>query len=460
MEFYFWLLAIPVLAVLILVHELGHFLAARWMKVKVEEFGIGFPPRLLTLGVWGGVRYTLNAIPLGGFVKMAGEEDPSVPGSLAGKKPWQRAIVLSAGALVNFFLALVLFTGLAVHGYEEPISQQVGIFLVEPDSPAGRAGLQIGDIITMINGRPVTSLYDVRLESTLNRGYTITLLIERGGQQIGVDLVPRQTPPPGQGAIGIGLDYYEAPVTVQRIFPGSPAEQAGLRIGDVLLSINGRPIENSLQYRAYFIRECREAAMAGLRAIAALLVGDGRYVQDLLPRPVLVGIERDGQRLGPFLLENDLAYAELPLGLDYWRWGWRRGGLAEGWRETVEAMLLVPRTLAAIFRRSVPASELAGPVGITYITAQVAQEAGLLGVLRTTAAISINLCLVNLFPLPALDGGRLVFVFLEWLCRGRRVPPEWEGAIHMAGFILLIGLALLLTYYDILRVAGGGLGGP
>lgn len=460
MEFYFWLLAIPVLAVLILVHEVGHFLAARWMKVKVEEFGIGFPPRLFTVGVWGGVRYTLNAIPLGGFVKMAGEEDPRVPGGLAGKKPWQRAIVLSAGALMNFFLALALFTGLAVYGYEEPVSQRVGIFLIEPDSPAERAGLQVGDVITTINGRPVTSLYDVRLESTLNRGYTITLAIERGGRQVSVDLTPRQNPPPGQGAIGIGLDYYEAPVTVQRIFPGSPAERAGLRVGDVLLSLNGRPIENSLQYRAYFTRECREAAAAGLRAIAGLLVGDGRYVQDLLPRPVLVEIERDGQRLGPLLLENDLAYAELPLGLDYWRWAWRRGGLAEGWRETVEAMLLVPRTLAAIFRQSVPASELAGPVGITYITAQVAREAGFLGVLRTTAAISINLCLVNLFPLPALDGGRLVFVLLEWLRRGRRVPPEWEGAIHMAGFILLIGLAILLTYYDILRVAGGGLGGP
>jgi regulator of sigma E protease len=428
-EYLSWLAAVPVLFLTILLHEVGHFIAARLMKVRVEEFGIGFPPRMLVLGERNGIKYTLNWLPIGGFVKMAGEEDPNVPGSLASKKPWQRVVVLSAGALMNLLLAFLLFTGLAMYGHTEVVSNQLGTHYVEPDSPGASAGLLPGDILVSINNRPITSYEDLQIETTLNRGVTVTLVLDRQGQRITTQLVPRKNPPERQGAIGIRVDYYEAPVTVQWVAPDSPAEQAGLREGDVIVALDGQETPNSLAYMAY---------------------ADSRLGQELT-----LTVRRDGQEF-TVPVANPAAYEGLPMGLDYHRIAYRTypldQALAEGWQETVNATALVPRTLAGIFRSSVSVSDMSGVVGITYAAAQVVRSAGFYGLLRLMAIISVNLFLVNLFPLPALDGGRLVFVLLEWIRGGRRISPEKEGLIHMVGFFLLLALIALITYYDIARV--------
>ena len=431
MPWLFWLIAIPVLGILILLHEIGHFYAARWMKVRIEEFGIGFPPRMLTLGTRNGVRYTLNWLPLGGFVRLAGEEDPTVEGSLAGKKPWQRVVVLSAGALMNLLVAFLLFTGLAIYGREEVVTQQVGIYRVEPGTPAEQAGLLPGDIISEINGKRVTSYEVIQLEIVLNRGYTVTLGLDRDGQHVGAEVVPRKEHPEDQGPVGIRMAYYESPVTVQQVVDESPAAWAGLRPGDTVLAIDGQPVHNSLDYLA--------------------------YLDDHLDQQVTLSVQRKGQLLAPVTLDNDSQYAGLPLGVSYLHLVRRHHGPAEGWRQTVAAALLVPRVLAGIFRGSVPVSDLSGPVGIVYAAGQATQQAGLYGLVNLAAVISINLGLINLFPLPAMDGGRLVFVFLEWLRRGKRLSPEKEGLVHLIGFFLLLGLVGVLTYYDIVRIAGGGI---
>jgi regulator of sigma E protease len=426
----FWLVAIPVLAVLMLIHEVGHFLAARWMKVRVEEFGIGFPPRMLTLAERNGVKYTLNWLLVGGFVRMAGEEDPWVEGSLAGKKPWQRFIVLSAGAAMNLALAFLLFTGLAIYGRDEIASRTVGIYWVEPGSPAERAGVRPGDLVRAVNDRQITSYEGIRLETTFHRGYTVTLTLERDGQPVVVRALARKDPPPGEGPLGVRIAYYEAPVVVQYVLPQSPAAQAGLRPGDVVISIDGQPVRNSLDFLA--LLEGRMGLFVRLQA------------------------RREGRPLLPMTIYNDPAYEGLPLGLDYLRLVRQRHGPLEGLRKTVGAALLVPETLAALFRGSVQVSELSGPVGILYVTGRATQEAGLYGLFHLAALISVNLGLVNLFPLPALDGGRLAFVFLEWIRGGKRIPPEKEGLVHMIGFFLLLGLILVVTYFDIARIVNGG----
>jgi regulator of sigma E protease len=438
LEFLYWLIAIPVLFILILIHEIGHFIAARLMKVRVEEFGIGFPPRMLVLGERNGVKYTLNWIPIGGFVKLAGEEDPAVPGSLAGKKPWQRIVVLIAGALMNLLLAFFLFTGLAMYGHTEVVSQQIGAYAVEPASPAERAGLQPGDIIVSVNGRSMKSYEDIQIETTLNRGVTVTMVLDRQGQTINTALTPRKEPPANQGPIGIRLAYVESPVTIQWVAPDSPAAQAGLREGDIITAIDGQPVRNSLDYMAY---------------------ADTHISQTLT-----LSVQRGGQALAPLELANPIAYAGVPMGIDYVRLAYRTyplgQGLVEGWQQTVDATVLIPRTLAGLFRASVPVSDLSGIVGITYAAAQVVRTAGLYGLLRLMAIISVNLFLVNLFPLPALDGGRIAFVVLEWIRGGRRISPEREGLVHMIGFFLLLAFVALITYYDIVRVIRMSGGSP
>lgn len=432
--FVFLLIAIPVVGILILIHEIGHFWAARWMGIKIEEFGIGFPPRAITLGVRNGVRYSLNWLPLGGFVRMAGEDDPMVEGGLASAKPWRRIIVLLAGALMNLLLAILLYTGLVMAGQWEIASDQVAIFRVEPDTPAAAAGLQSGDVIAAINGRPVTSFQDMHIETTLNRGHLITLEVDRDGTPLSMELTPRREYPEGQGPIGIGMVYLEEPATIQAVEPDSPGDAAGLRENDVILSVDGQPIENSLQFM--------------------------QYMDQHLDQTVQVTVQRGAEVLD-LSVANESEYEAYPLGLSLVRMEYRRyplgQALVEGGRQTVEAALLVPRTLGGLFRRSVPVSDLAGPVGITYMAAEVAQTAGFRGLLNLAALISVNFFLVNLFPIPALDGGRIAFALVEWVSGGKRLSPEKEGLIHLIGFVLLLAFVITVTVFDIQRIAGGGM---
>ncbi len=456
MPFYYWLIAIPVLAVLILVHEIGHFYAARLMKVRIEEFGIGFPPRLLTLGTRNGVRYTLNWLPFGGFTKMAGEEDPSIPDSLASKKPWQRLVVLAGGSLMNLVLAFAIFTGLALYGREE-VAGPVGISYVEAGSPAALAGLQPGDFFVKVNDYKAASSNDVRMEVTLHQGDAVTLVMERDGQTYTTTVRPRKDPPPGQGAMGIRMRNYESPLTVRYLAEDAILAQYGLRLGDTITAVDGRPISDTLRLDAYLLQRQMHASLAGL--VADLVQKGPASVESFLHPQMTLAAQRAGTPLSEITLRDQDAF-DWTMEVSFARTTWRRYGIAEGWRQTWDATWLVPRTLAALFRGSVPVSSLAGPVGIFQVTGLAAQYGGLPDLLYIMALISVNLFVVNLLPIPALDGGRIVFVLLEWIRRGRRIPPRWEATVHMVFFFLLILLIAYLTYSDIARATaemGGGI---
>ena len=337
-----------VLAVLIITHELGHFATAKAFGVKVEEFGVGFPPRLLSIKR-GETRYSLNAIPLGGFTKMVGEVDPSETRSLASKSTGIRILVLGAGSLMNALLPLLLFS-IAFMVPHDVVIGQVVVKEVAPGSPAAVAGIQPEDTILSINGKKLNNTMDLSREIQLNLGKKITIAMTRDGSTTEeVQLIPRWKPPEGQGATGILVATLNPAIVSQR----EPFWRA-IPLG---------------------VRDCIETFVLFKNAILSLFIGT----------------------------------------------------------ETLQ---------------------VGGPVAIAQITGEAA-KAGISPLLEFAAFLSINLAIINIFPLPALDGGRIVFVLFEWIRRGRRISPKTEGLIHGIGFALLMAAILAITFQDILRIISG-----
>ncbi len=339
---------IIVLSVLVLVHEFGHFFTAKWAGVKVEEFGFGYPPKLLSFQR-GETVYSLNAIPFGGFCKMLGEEDPTYPRSLASKSHAIRALILGAGSLMNILLPIVLFS-IAFMIPHDIVLEKVQIKEVAQDSPAQIAGIEAGDIILEIDNRPIKNRSDVFILVQRNLGSQIHILLQKADlSRKEVTLTPRWKPPPGEAAIGI-------------VFFGVDAT-----------------------------------------------------------------IVRESQ---PF-------WKAIPL------------SVVHCW----EILVLYKNEIIGWFTKS-RAPQLTGPVGIAQLTGEAA-KAGLSPLLEIAAIISIAIGIFNLFPFPGLDGGRITFVVLEWIRRGKRISPKKEGLVHLVGFMILITLVLAVTYNDILRIIQG-----
>ncbi|MEA3345611.1 MAG: M50 family metallopeptidase [Chloroflexota bacterium] len=230
---------IVILGALILVHELGHFWAAKRAGIKVEEFGLGYPPRLLTLGHWGETEYTLNAIPFGGFVRMAGEEDPDIPRSLASKSKRVRLVVLGAGAAVNLLLAFALFWATFLLGVPVPVEfNGVSILNVASDSPAEAAGLRRGDLILAVDGSSVQSPQKLTDYIHQHLGEEIRLKVQRGEETLNVPVVPRQKWPENQGPVGVVIQP-RASKTEIHAYPWWQALWLGLRqtLSTILLTL-------------------------------------------------------------------------------------------------------------------------------------------------------------------------------------------------------------------------------
>jgi len=342
------LIGLAVLSVLILAHELGHFLTAKASRVKVEEFGLGFPPRLLSKK-WGETRYSLNAVFFGGFTKLSGEEDPTVPRSLASKSTGTRTLILGAGALMNFILALLIFS-ITFMIPRDVLMGQVLVEEVAPASPAAVAGIRPGDIILSVDEETVNNNSELSQYVQQNLGKEITLFIQHEDATTEYfKVVPRWDPPEGEGAIGVTIGTINATVITQR---------------------------------------------------------------------------------EPFWRTVPLGAVKL---FDY--------------------LVLYKDGLVAMFTGHVSAT-LLGPVGIAQLTGEVA-KVGIQPLLNLAGLFSLLLGVFNLLPLPAFDGGRIAFVFLEWVRRGKRVPPRIEGLIHAAGFALLLVFFVAITYQDIIRVISG-----
>jgi regulator of sigma E protease len=321
------------IAILIIIHELGHFFAARALKVEVEEFGIGFPPRLAKLFEFKGTKFTLNWIPLGGFVRPKGENDPTVPGGLAAASPWVRLGVLFAGPMANILVGIILSV-IIIYNLGEP--DRVKIAQVSPNSPAAQAGLITGDVILAVNGQDVRSsdeLYNIIYD---NLGKETQIAYLRNGQTTTVILIPRD-PPPADGAIGITMETIVKPTSWGKAFPRGMTT-------------------------AY------------------------EYTRSVLSLPMRI---------------------------------------AQGEVSPEESRPLGYKGMFDVYQ------QIPNPLWFFMI-------------------ISMSLGIFNLLPIPALDGGRILLTLPEILIK-RRIPPRYENMIHLVGFAMLLILLIYINLQDFIN---------
>jgi regulator of sigma E protease len=341
------------LVTLVIIHELGHFIACKLFKVEVEEFGLGLPsPNPIVLFRAGGTRFTFNWLLLGGFVRPKGENDPSVPGGLAAARPWVRIGVFLAGPLMNLLVGVLLYATIYLrYGLPSAVTEQVQIMSVAPKSPAMQAGIQACDTVESVNGEKIDNLDTLHNIIYANLDQPILLAYRHGEQVVEATVVPRSNPPAGEGAIGIGM---------------------------------GNPIQFSPS-------PWYKALPNGLHATY-------NYIHELLALPV--------------------------------RLIRRQANPAEG--------------------------RLVGFKGMYDIYADVRQNntiactPRLLNVIGFYAAITLSLGLLNLLPIPALDGGQILFILPEILFR-RRIPPQYAGWINAIFLMLLIFLMLFINLQDFIN---------
>ena len=424
---------IPLLLILVVVHELGHFLTARAFGVKVLEFGVGFPPR--AFGVYTGrtpvmlhpqtryvglqgpqdlqpgqrvkvgslegedgglvafevelhrkpekdepeshvngpvdnllwhegkvrtvddgsfeladMLYSVNVIPLGGFVRLAGESNPTVPLSLALRRPWERIVVLASGSLMNALLPLLIFTVLFMLPQEVEVGR-LSVAAVAPGSGAAEAGILPGDVLLEANGKAVENRLDLTREINLNGGSEMTVLVDRAGQSETVTLRPSFDADSSRWLAGVAVE-----------------------LADVRVKSISRPI---------------------WEAVPASFVG------------------------------------------------------------TWELLVLLKQSIGGMVSAGV-APEFSGPIGIAQMTGEISRDGGLSGWLSVGILLSINLAIINILPFPMLDGGRIVFVAIEWVRRGKRISPEKEGLVHMVGLAVIVAGVVAISANDIARLLAGG----
>jgi regulator of sigma E protease len=419
-----------VLGIVVFVHELGHFLAARRIGVRVITFSLGFGPKLFSFKR-GDTEYAVSAIPLGGYVKMAGEQpDDERSGAndeFLSKSKWQRFQVLIAGPLMNVVLAVVVLAGVLYQGADVPLYEDAApvVGQVAPDSPAAKAGIQVGDRIISIDGHDTPTWDDVFIYIVPKANREVAVTVDRGGRMVEARLTPDAVSKYEIGEIGV-LPTTRLQLNV--ISPDGPAARAGLRLRDVIVAVDGNTDVQPESLTKYI------NAASG-RPVAFTILRDGREETiHVTPEgtPGLVGI--GWSRYETRVVQPGFFEA---IGMSVER----------NW----EGSKMIVTTLAGLFTRETPVRQLMGPVAIGEMSGTMAQL-GWLALFNFMAMISLNLGLINLMPIPVLDGGHIAILGLEGLAR-RDFSLKVKEKILMAGFALILMLMVTVIYNDLTRVA-------
>jgi regulator of sigma E protease len=420
-----------VLGVLIFVHELGHFLMARRIGVRVLTFSLGFGPKLFGFRR-GDTEYCVSAIPLGGYVKMAGEnpEDARTGASdeFLSKTKWQRFQVLVMGPVMNLALALVVMAVVLYQGAPVPAFDQqppiVGSFT--EDSVAKAAGVQIGDRVVAVNGKDVDTWEQFAMAIVAKAQREVSLSIDRRGSPATVSVVPKAEGKYEMGDIGVLPVMH--PV-VSGLEANSPALEAGLKPGDVVMGAAGeRDITNA---------RLVELIKAHPDQSLVLDIKRDNVEQQIPVKPRMMGdTVRIGAQLSPFETRT----------IEPGPWAAIKLSAQRNW----EWSTMIVQTLGGLFTRDTSVKQLMGPVAIAQVSGSAA-EAGWLPLFSLMAMISLNLGLLNLMPIPVLDGGHIAILAMEGLSR-RDFSMKVKEKMLLVGFVLLLMLMVTVIYNDLTRV--------
>ena len=438
-----------VIGILILIHELGHFFVARWTGVGVERFSIGFGPVLLR---WRGkeTEYALSAIPMGGYVKMMGEESPLEGGAqpdydpakaFAFKPLWARFLIVFAGPAMNLVLAAVIFAVvLATLG--RPVWPPV-VGRVTEGSPAAAAGLRTGDAVTAVNGRPIKYWEDLDRAVSKSNGRPLELRVKHGDSEQTATVTPhkRTTTDPIFREAREAWDIGAGPQLIPQISSasaGSPAEKAGLKAGDVVLNVAGQAV--------YTPEDLVEAIRSRPgQSFPMTIERDGKTLTvNVTPEPVKEktpdGQEREVGRIQAGIATKAVSFEPYnPV-----------AALGHGVTKTWDMTVLTIKGLWKLVSRQIDSSNIGGPIQIATEAGRQAKD-GMASLALFTAIISVNLAVLNLLPVPMLDGGHLFFFVIEAIL-GRPLSLQKREAAQRVGFVLLMLLMVYALYNDLVRI--------
>lgn len=428
-----------VLGIMILVHEFGHYAAAKLCGVRVDVFSIGFGKRLVGFRR-GDTDYRISALPLGGYVKMAGENPlesrSGAPDEFMSHPRWQRFIIAIAGPAMNIFLAIGLLTGVFMVHYEHPVylDQPAVIGWVLENSAAAKAGIQAGDRITRIDGVQNPTWEDVLLKTAVATNQPISVAVQRGSQILEKQVKPE---PPGND-----YDQYrtigwvqDEPITVTQLEPNMPAAKAGIQLGDQIVAINGVTV----------------------RSLFSVI----HYLQQSGNKPVDITVLRKGHELhftaAPIITDEGgqkryrLGFQSEPVQVDKLPFA---QALTRSVEENKKYSALILNLVHKMIERQTSIKQMEGPIGIARASGEAAKEPGWTPLLSLMAGISLNLGIFNLLPIPILDGGMILMLLIEGVIR-RDISMRIKERIYQTAFVFLVLFAVVVIYNDIMKALPG-----
>ncbi len=442
------------LGIIIFIHESGHFIAAKINGIEVEVFSLGFGRKILGFKR-GNTQYQISLIPFGGYCKLKGDEVlknaaktelteiPEEEGSFFSASPLKRIVVAFAGPLANFVFAVVILSviwwvGFSVYSSSNKIILASDYFGYASNKipPATKAGLKTGDVIISVDGRKIRNFQDLVEVVSTNPGKKLDFVVKRDGKVLTIPVMPELDKNTGSGRIGV---YSWINPVVEKVLPGKGASLAGIRAGDIIVGVNGRRVENTLDIFKALKDKPGKVVLRVKRGTSVITI------------PVVVTYDESGNPdLGIYFKER--MYREGGKGIVY--------GFKRGVEETIDTMGMTLKGIVMLFRGINIHNTVAGPLRISYYLGEVTKSgfelslrAGIISFVRLLSLLSIVLVIMNLLPLPALDGGQILLFVIE-IVRRKRVSPKLIYRVQVIGFSFIIIVAVMITFSDILFFIG------